>query len=50
MLKAAYVSFIAALAATPLHLIIDNEHTAAVLVGLFTAGGLFTFIGLRRRP
>jgi len=50
MLKAAYVSFIAAVAATPLHFIVGNDHTAAILIGLFAVAALCMFIGLRRRP
>ena len=50
MLKAAYLSFFAALAATPVHLIGGNDHTAAILIGLFAVAAVCTFIGLRRRP
>jgi urea transporter len=50
MLKAAYFSFIAALAATPLQLIVGNDHTAAILIGLFVVAAVCTFVGLRRRP
>jgi hypothetical protein len=50
MLKAAYFSFVTALAATPLQLIAGNDHTAAILIGLFVLASLCTFIGLRRRP
>jgi len=50
MLKAAYLSFAAALAATPLHLLAGNDHTAAILIGLFALAALCTFIALRRGP
>ena len=50
MLKAGYFSFVAALAATPLHLILGNDHTRAILIGLVVVAAVCTFIGLLRRP
>ena len=50
MLKAAFFSFVGALAVTPLHLMVGNAHTAAILIGLFAVAAVCTFIGLRRRP
>lgn len=50
MFKLAYFSFIAALIATPVHLVAGNSQTRVVVLGLLLLTALFTAIGLQRRP
>jgi len=50
MLKVAYFAFLAALAATPVHLLIGNSATRAVVLGLMLVSAVFAAIGLQRRP
>jgi hypothetical protein len=50
MFKTAYFSFIAALVATPVHLVAGNTQTRAVVLGLVLLSAVFTAIGLQRRP
>jgi hypothetical protein len=48
--KVAYISFIAALIATPVHLVAGNTQTRAVVLGLLLVSAVFTAIGFQRRP
>ena len=50
MFKVAYFSFLAALAATPVQLIVGNDATRAVVLGLLVVAALFAAIGFQRRP
>ena len=50
MFKLAYFSFIAALIAAPLHLVVGNSQTRVVVLALLLLTGLFTAIGFQRRP
>ena len=48
--KVAYISFIGALSATPVHLVAGNTQTRAVVLGLLLASAVFAALGFRRRP
>ena len=50
MFKVAYFAFLAALAATPVHLAAGNSATRAVVLGLLVIAALFALIGFQRRP
>ena len=50
MFKAAYFSFIAALVATPVHLVAGNMQTRSVVLGLLLLSAAFVAIGFQRRP
>ncbi|HET7364186.1 MAG TPA: hypothetical protein VFJ70_11530 [Burkholderiales bacterium] len=50
MFKVAYFSFMAALIATPVHLIAGNMQTRAVVLGLLLVSAVFVAIGFHRRP
>jgi hypothetical protein len=50
MFKVAYFSFLAALAALPVHLVTGNSATRAVVLGLLLGSAVFTAIGFQRRP
>ena len=50
MFKVAYFSFLAVLAATPVHLVAGNSATRAVVLGLLLVSAVFTAIGFQRRP
>ena len=50
MFKVAYFSFIAALIATPVHLVAGNSQTRAVVLGLLLVSAVFVAIGFQRRP
>jgi hypothetical protein len=49
MFKVAYLSFIASLIATPVHLVAGNSQTRVVVLGLLLLTALFTAIGAQRR-
>jgi len=48
MFKVAYLSFIAALIAAPVHLVAGNSQSRVVVLGLLILTGLFVALGLRR--
>ncbi|HJZ98171.1 MAG TPA: hypothetical protein VKE70_16790 [Candidatus Solibacter sp.] len=48
--RIAYFSFLAALAATPVHLVAGNTQTRAVVLGLLLVSAVFAAIGFQRRP
>ena len=50
MFKLAYFSFIAALIATPVHLVAGNSQTRVLVLALLLLTALFAAIGLQRRP
>jgi hypothetical protein len=50
MFKLAYFSFLAALIATPVHLVAGNSQTRVVVLALLLLTALFAAIGLQRRP
>jgi len=50
MFKVAYFAFLAALAATPVHLVTGNSATRAVVLGLLLVSAVFAAIGFHRRP
>jgi hypothetical protein len=50
MIKVAYFSFIAALVATPLQLVLGNSHTRVAVLALFLLTATFAAIGFQRRP
>jgi hypothetical protein len=50
MFKVAYFSFLAALAVTPVHLVVGNDASRAVVLGLLVVAALFSAIGFQRRP
>ena len=50
MFKLAYFSFIAALIATPVHLVAGNSQTRVVVLALLLVTALFAAIGFQRRP
>ena len=50
MFKVAYFSFLAALAAIPVHLVTGNSASRAVVLGLLLVSAVFTAIGFQRRP
>ena len=50
MFRTAYFSFIAALVATPVHLVAGNSQTRAVVLGLLLVSAVFVAIGFQRRP
>ncbi len=50
MFSTAYVSFIAALVATPVHLLAGTTQTRAVVLSLPLVSAVFVAIGFQRRP
>lgn len=50
MFKVAYFSFVAALIATPVQLLLGNAQTRLVVVALFLVSASFAAIGFQRRP
>jgi len=50
MFKLAYFSFLAALIATPVHLVAGNSQTRVVVLALLLLTALFAAIGFQRRP
>jgi len=50
MFKVAYFSFIAALIATPVHLVAGNSQTRVVTLALLLLSAIFSAIGVQRRP
>jgi hypothetical protein len=49
MFRLAYLSFIGAVASTPVHLL-TNQHTHWLLLGLMAAAAVFLTAGVMRRP
>jgi hypothetical protein len=49
MFRLAYLSFIGAVASTPVHFL-TNQHTHWLLLGLMAAGAAFLTAGVMRRP